>query len=120
MNAIYIIFLPIGLFVLGLVIYFGYELDRPKKFKFKPERIYIIFDNTFRFKSRIFIGDYKEEVYFPLFPQIVSVYKSILSEHVIPMFELYLMLNDKILFISHSKEKFEKYLTKHKKELDNV
>lgn len=119
MNAIYIIFLPIGLFVLGLVIYFGYELDRPKKFKFKPERIYIIFDNTF--KSRIFIGDYKQNVYFPVILQSVPVYKSILSGHVIPMFELqHFMLNDKILFISHSKEKFEKYLTKHKKELDNV
>ena len=103
---------------MGLVIYFGYELDRPKKFKFKPERIYIIFDNTF--KSRIFIGDYKQNVYFPVILQSVPVYKSILSGHVIPMFELYFMLNDKILFISHSKKKFEKYLTKHKKELDNV
>ena len=118
MNAIYIIFLSIGLFVLGLVIYFGYELDRPKKFKFKPERIYIIFDNTF--KLRIFIGDYKQNVYFPVIRQSVPVYKSILSEDVIPMFELHLMLNDKILFISHSKKKFEKYLTKHEKELDNV
>ena len=118
MNAIYIIFLLIGLFVLGLVIYFGYELDRPKKFKFKPERIYIIFDNTF--KSRIFIGDYKQEVYFSIFPQSVPVYKSILSGHVISMFELCFVLNDKVLFISHSKKKFERYLTKHKKELDNV
>lgn len=117
MNEIYIIVLSIGLFVLGLVIYFGYELDRPKKFKFKPERIYIIFDNTF--KSRIFIGDYKQNVYFPVILQSVPVYKSILSEQVIPMFELYFKL-DKILFISHSKEEFEKYLKKHEKELDNV
>lgn len=117
MNEIYIIFLSIGLFVLGLVIYFGYELDHPKKFKFKPERIYIIFDNTFRFKSRIFIGDYKEEVYFTLFCQSVSVYKSILSGDVISMFELRFVLNDKVLFISHSKKKFEKYLKKHEKEL---
>lgn len=115
MNAIYIIFLSIGLFVLGLVIYFGYELDRPKKFKFKPERIYIIFDNTF--KSRIFIGDYKEEVYFTLFCQNVSVYKNILSGDVISMFELRFVLDDKVLFISHSKKKFERYLKKHKKEL---
>ena len=115
MNEIYIIFLPIGLFVLGLVIYFGYELDRPKKFKFKPERIYIIFDNTF--KSRIFIGDYKQNVYFQVILQSVPVYKSILSGDVISMFELRFLLNDKVLFISHSKKKFERYLKKHEKEL---
>lgn len=118
MNEIYIIFLSIGLFVLGLVIYFGYKLDHPKKFKFKPERIYIIFDNTV--KLRIFIGDYKQNVYFPVIRQSIPVYKSILSGGVIPMFELHFGLNDKILFISHSKKKFEKYLKKHEKELDNV
>lgn len=117
MNEIYIIFLSIGLFVLGLVIYFGYELDHPKKFKFKPERIYIIFDNTF--KSRIFIGDYEEWILKEfLTPQCIKAYRNILNNYIIYLIEIqHYWMNNKILFISHSKEKFEKYLKKHEKEL---
>lgn len=117
MNEIYIIFLSINLFALGLVIYFGYKLDYPKKFKFKPERIYIIFDNTF--KSRVFIGDYKEWIFKEfLTPQYIKAYRNILNNYIIYLIEIqHYWMNNKILFISHSKEKFEKYLKKHEKEL---
>lgn len=114
MNEIYIIFLSIGLFVLGLVIYFGYELDHPKKFKFKPERIYIVFNNNV-----IFIGDYEVLILKEFLPsQRIKVYRNILNNDIIYLIEIqHYWMNDKILFISHSKEKFEKYLKKHEKEL---
>lgn len=83
-----------------------------KTFNFKPERIYIVFNNNV-----IFIGDFEK---LSLLPTIstVEMYRNILNNDFLFVSEIvhYLYVNT-ILFISHSKEEFEKYLTKHKKEL---
>lgn len=83
-----------------------------KMFNCKPERIYIIFNN-----KTIFIGDYEELFIEFLTPNCIKSYRNILNNKVIYSLEIlsYLM-NDEILFISHSRKKFEKYLKKHKKE----
>lgn len=85
-----------------------------KTFNFKPERIYIIFIN-----NEIFIGDYEEwpSKEFLMFRR-VKFYRNILNNNIIYLIEIqHYWMNSKILFISHSKEKFEKYLKKYEKEL---
>lgn len=85
-----------------------------KTFNFKPERIYIIFNN-----NTIFIGDYEELIVKGfLTPRPVKLYRNILNSDIIDLIKIqYYWMNNKILFISHSKKKFEKYLKKHEKEL---